>query len=102
MHPSLVAVGVGALVFFALALVLLAWAGRIGKPGLDRARALPRGTHRIRTREEVLHDLKQGCLALDRAEAEARSFASRFARLSSDLEEARAQLAAAAEGVGHA
>ena len=102
MSHSLAAVCVGVAVFFALALILLSWAGRIGKPGLDRSRALPRGNHRTRTREEVLYELKQGCVALDRAEAEAKRAAVRFARLTAELQEARATLTAAVEGVGHA
>lgn len=60
----------------ALAGILLAWAGKLGKEK-PRIRALPPGTERMRSREEILFELGQGKVYADRAiraveEAEAR------------------------------
>jgi hypothetical protein len=73
-----------------LGLALLVIAGKSGKP--LRSRAIPSGSQRTRSREEVLHELRLGQVALENAAREAEEG---FLKLRAEQERARLAFLAA-------
>jgi hypothetical protein len=83
---------------FALALFLIQISGQMGKR--TRLRSIPRGTApRPRSREEIMHELRTGQVALDNA---IRATEEGFFRTRLELDKAKQGLEAAMGEVSHA